>query len=135
MSSPPRSGSVSIENATGQHAHLVNGIYEPTEELSGGLPAYQKKCGRGGDMWLEYSASTWFIRKERGTKSCRAYNEIARPCLPHDCSAGLWHVNTHDSTYESSPALTATLNTQSCASYCGSGAVRVRFEGKNSSNR
>ena len=112
MSSPPRAGSVSIENIAGQHANMVNGIYEPTSELSGGLPAYQKKGD--ADMWLEFYKMHWYLRSasNRGTSTSCASIEVDRPCLPQDCPAGLWRVNIRDTVFESSALVTAALLSQ-----------------------
>ena len=110
MSRAPCTGSVAIDNATGCHAKDVNGVYEPTLELCGGLPVYQKKGN--GDMWLEYHESNWRIRQinYRGMAyGENAYISAERACLPQDCYAGAWFVEMINNVFESAPLVTVTL--------------------------
>lgn len=63
------SPSVHLRGAVGPHAQSINGIFDPTEELSGGRPVYQRRGGR--HQWIEYHASTqrWIVKStsQRGT--------------------------------------------------------------------
>ena len=43
---------VDIRGARGPNASIINGIYEPTEEVSSGWPIYRKRGDAG--KWLEY---------------------------------------------------------------------------------
>ena len=54
ISSSAASGGVRIDGATGIHAGAINGIYEATTEVSGGMPVYAKVGCR--DLCLEYRA-------------------------------------------------------------------------------
>ena len=111
MSRVPRSGSVIIENVTGPHEFDINGVYEPTIELCGGLPAFQKKGS--GNVWLEYYSSKWYVRPkiDRGTKKGWAFIMSERPCFPHDCDEGAWFadMDVDSNEFESAPLVALTL--------------------------
>ena len=106
MARGPLSGSMCLDNVTGPHALNVNGIYEPTDEMCGTLTVFRKKGN--DDQWLEYHRSKWRVRKtsSRGTDKCTAWIVAERPCLPQDCTAGLWHVDMNTPGYEISPMVT-----------------------------
>ena len=95
MSRTPNAGSVCIEGATGPNSHLVNGVFELTEELCDGLPAY-KRIGTRNEMWLEYNADLfkWKVRQtaSRGTAKGHASCSVVSACLPQDCPEGMWQV-------------------------------------------
>ena len=113
MSRGPRTGSVAIDNATGYSSFDINGVYEPTLELCGGLPVYQKKGEV--DIWLQYFKSTWRIchsswRDTSRVASGYAYNTSSRRfCLPHDCDKGAWFVAMDFDVFETAPLITVTL--------------------------
>ena len=88
----------------------MNGVYEPTLELCGGLPVFQKK-GHHSDVWLEYLDSDWWVRKtaDRGTTAGFAYIATERPCLPHDCDEGAWNVGTGGNGMVPGPLVTVCL--------------------------
>lgn len=53
---------VDIRGATGPSASSINGVYEVTDEFSGGWPVY---CKRGdSDKWLEFIVATseWYVK-------------------------------------------------------------------------
>jgi hypothetical protein len=53
---------VDIRGARGPNAAIINGIYEPTDEISSGWPIYRKRGDAG--KWLEYfvAANKWYIK-------------------------------------------------------------------------
>lgn len=53
---------VDIRGARGPNAAVINGIYEPTDEISSGWPIYRKRGDAG--KWLEYfvAANKWYIK-------------------------------------------------------------------------
>ncbi len=53
---------VDIRGARGSNAAIINGIYEPTDEISSGWPIYRKRGDAG--KWLEYfvAANKWYIK-------------------------------------------------------------------------
>jgi len=53
---------VDIRGARGTNAAIINGIYEPTDEISSGWPIYRKRGDAG--KWLEYfvAANKWYIK-------------------------------------------------------------------------
>jgi len=86
---------VCISGATGSRASYVNGVYEVTDEVSGGMPVYKKQ---ESDMWLEFhvSKSQWMSRrtasKGQTTDICHAYVTCAIGVLPDKAPTGAWHV-------------------------------------------
>ena len=107
------SGAVRIVGATGSSAGIVNGMYEATTELSGGMPVYVK-VGVGG-MWLEYHApsSQWQVTltSNKGTNHASAFCPVPAKCLPEDCPAGQWLV-VDCCKLVSQPAVNITVATQ-----------------------
>lgn len=80
--------SVVIEGATGQ-TEEINGAYEVTTEMCGGMPVFQNKTkGR----WLEYFQSTWYVRPTSARGRCGHELTLYRPlpdtdlppCIPSD---------------------------------------------------
>lgn len=69
---------VIITGATGPSATIVNGIYEPTEEMCCNATVYRKVGDRS--MWMEYNASlmSWQIKPNawKGETLCYAYNVV-----------------------------------------------------------
>ena len=53
---------VDIRGARGPNAAIINGIYEPTEEISSGWPIYRKR--NDAAKWLEFfvAANKWYIK-------------------------------------------------------------------------
>jgi len=86
---------VRISGATGDNAWRVNGVYEVTDEVSGGMPVYKKQ---GGDMWLEYHVSNgrWMSRstlyKGQANDACLAHVHCDVGVLPDKAPRGAWHV-------------------------------------------
>ena len=86
---------VQIDGATGVNAAPINGEYEPTNELSGGVTAYRKTGDK--DRWLEYNAgkTQWQCVRTglRGTSSFVACCVVPTECLPDQCPVGKWQVD------------------------------------------
>ena len=80
-------------------------MYEPTLQLSGGLPVYQKKDNR--ELWLEYFELNWWVRPTycRGEPAGEAYIATTKPCLPQYCEEGAWFV-VMSGVFESAPLVT-----------------------------
>lgn len=57
-----RATPVKISGATGPSGPSINGIYEPTDEISGGWPVYRKKDD--SEKWLEYivASNEWYVK-------------------------------------------------------------------------
>ena len=86
---------VRITGATGVTGGLVNGVYKPTNEMSGNVTVYQKIVG--GNAWLEYNAASksWHVRetKDKGIDYFSwARCPITIKGLPQECAAGQWYV-------------------------------------------
>ena len=98
LSRPARTGSVLIEGAIGLSALELNGVYEVTKEVCGGMSVFQKKTNK--DRWLEYFDYKWYVRltsTQGGGKSVTlAYNTVVRQCEPQDCAEGTWLVEMKD---------------------------------------
>jgi len=86
---------VRISGATGTNAFVVNGVYEVTDEISGGMPVYKKQ---EGEQWLEYhvSKSRWMAKdlKDKGQDKYVGYACVACALgvLPDKASRGTWQV-------------------------------------------
>ena len=54
--------SVDIRGAMGPSASSINGIYDPTDDICGGWPVYQKRGD--SEKWLEHHAATneWYVK-------------------------------------------------------------------------
>ncbi len=85
---------VRLAGATGKFAAYVNGVYEPTSELSCGATVY-RKVGEA-DRWLEYYAGTgqWQAKNTafKGKGVCYAYCAVPAKCLPEACPVGQWKI-------------------------------------------
>ena len=104
---------VCIEGASGTNAALMNGMYEATTELSGGMPVYVKVDG--GNVCLEYRpfANAWQMKLTAGlgTNMCTAACTVPAKCSPQDCPVGKW--SAYDaSNWGPQPAVTVTVVTQ-----------------------
>ena len=101
--------SVRIVGATGTNADNINGVFEPTDELSEGNVTFYRKVGGGG--CLEYHASTkqWQVKTtaSKGTNTCWAFCIISAKRLPQDCPRGQWRVS-NGSKLETQPAVTVS---------------------------
>jgi hypothetical protein len=66
---------VKIYGVIGDSAHIINGMYRPTQDIVCGLPVYQQI--EDPDIWLEYcqTTSSWDCKdsESRGSGSCFAY--------------------------------------------------------------
>ena len=89
---------VQLSGATGDHAHSINGYYEPIDEIVGNATVY-KKMGDGADIWIEYhySIRKWLVRDSdhRGFESEWAYaSATISPARPlEDCpSSSCWQI-------------------------------------------
>jgi hypothetical protein len=74
--------SLRISGATGSNAASVNGVYNPTDEISNGVTVYQK----AGDpnKWLEYTPLKWMVKptKDRGTSYGWCILDVDQVCIP-----------------------------------------------------
>ena len=102
------SHNVRITGATGTHAGRINGMYRPTQELSGNVAMYVKVDD--GEWWLQYRAGTmkWQVTSTagKGTDKSLAYCAVPAKCLPDDCPRGNWQVIDDDKLFRPQPAVT-----------------------------
>ncbi len=101
---------VRLAGATGERATYVNGVYEPTSEVSSGVTVY-RKVGDAG-RWLEYLAGArqWQVKPTvwKGKNGgCYAYYHIPAKCLPEECPVGQWKVVV-DGTLVSQASITVS---------------------------
>lgn len=72
----------------------INGVFDPTTDMSGGWPAYRIRSGE--DWWMEYDAvlSRWWIRQStcRGTNKGRLYLLSNFPGFRPEQVKGLWRM-------------------------------------------
>ena len=101
---------VRIVGTTGSHAGAINGMYKPTTESSGGMPAYVKVGN--GDLWLVYASKGWNVQTtfQKGTDDCLAYCPDIVKCLPEECPAGHWQIGVN-AKMVSLPAIVITVVT------------------------
>jgi hypothetical protein len=89
-----QSFSVDIRGATGQSALSINGVYEVTNEISGGWPVYRKVGD--AEKWLEFIAATneWYVKPT--TDKGRAEGWMCIPCdnptRPELCVSRLFYL-------------------------------------------
>jgi hypothetical protein len=101
---------VHISGATGENDWRVNGLYEVTDEVSGGMPVYHKKPGSMGpqrsELWLEYHQGRWMSRStvynSHASDYIVAYVDCAIGVLPDQTPTGAWYVED-DGIHESQP--------------------------------
>ena len=83
-----------IRGATGDKAHTINGIFETTDEMSGGMPVYRKMGD--SDTWLVYNPSfkAWFVQLtlHKGMSAGWAYLDCVAPSLPENITKCIWKV-------------------------------------------
>ena len=93
------------------HAATINGVYEPTDELSKGNVTVYRKVG-DSNQCLEYLASTkqWQVKAtaNKGKDGCWSYCNIDDKCLPEKCPVGQWSIWT-GTKFVPQPAVTVTL--------------------------
>jgi hypothetical protein len=80
---------VHIGGATGSSASNVNGIYDPTEELSSGRRVYKK---RNHDIWIELFEGKWQVKPAsgKGKDNCWAFFAAGRAL--EACGDSTWQV-------------------------------------------
>ena len=85
---------VRITGATSIKAGLINGVYKPTNEMSGKVTVYQKVVD--GNVWLEYNVASksWQVKPKasKGTSLSWANCSVFSKRLPQECPAGKWYV-------------------------------------------
>ncbi len=85
---------VSLQGAMGQAAIILNGRYEPTEEIACGATVFRKHGD--ADTWLEYHEQDhmWRIQRtaERGEKRCFGRVQCSPVRLPDQCDGSMWKV-------------------------------------------
>jgi hypothetical protein len=92
--------SIRISGAKGSTAEYINGLYDVTDKVSGGMPLYKKQ---GFRVTLEYHTfNRCWVLTDNTNKSQRSYTTLAYvECpfglLPDQAPAGIWYViNTND---------------------------------------
>ena len=94
-------GSVEIKGARGSRCNFVNGTFEPTDEISNGVPTYRKKGEP--DTWLEMvkckenkkQSWRWYVKPTTGKGPSSSvsfgYGVSDTIVLPQDCKKTKWH--------------------------------------------
>ena len=90
-----------VTGATGVWAGQINGAYQETTELSGGMPLYVKVWD--SSMCLEYYAANkqWQVKKvdNKSTDGWLACCAVPDKCMPQECPGGKWVVCTSSSLH------------------------------------
>jgi hypothetical protein len=100
---PAKECAVTISGATGARADIINGIYEPTDEVCNDIPVYRRKDAN--DTWLECcklgSCWKWYIKttEYRGPKTLTSYGYANCSTKDHTIGwpqdvVGTWEVST-----------------------------------------
>ena len=76
------------------HRCTFNGIYDPTDELSGGMPVYAK---RGNvEKWIEYWPATkeWMLKTTAGKGTDKGWARLRSdpPAPPEKVVGSVWSV-------------------------------------------
>ena len=83
-----------ISGAEGPQAWRVNGVFDPVEGVSEGMPVYRKRDD--ADQWLEYYTleREWVVTstKSRGTGTGCAWLRSDPPRLPDNTLGSVWEV-------------------------------------------
>jgi hypothetical protein len=108
--------SVRLAGATGDRATYVNGVYEPTSEVSSGKVTVYRKVGDAG-RWLEYHADAgrWQVKPtaHKGKDMCWASCAVPANCLPEKCPVGQWQVQDDGSgTFVPQASVTVSVVSQ-----------------------
>ena len=85
--------SVDIRGARGPNASIINGIYEPTEEISSGWPIYRKRGDAG--KWLEYSVAEnkWYVKASTDKGRARGWLRMeSDPASKPELSSGIFQI-------------------------------------------
>ncbi len=99
-----------ISGAEGENAWLVNGVFDPVEGGSEGMPVYCKRDN--ADEWLEYYAPRreWVVTSTegRGTGAACAWLSSDPPRLPDHTLGSVWQVWDGDE-FVDQPSVSVTL--------------------------
>ena len=91
-----------ISGAEGRNAWLVNGVFDPEEGVSEGMPVYRKRDD--ADWWLQCHAFSrvWVVThtEVRGTGMGIAYLRSDPPRLPDHTLGSVWRVWDGDGIFE-----------------------------------
>ncbi len=102
---------LSVTGATDKWAEIVNGMYDPTEEVVDGVTAYRKRGD--ADMWLQYSKASkdWSFQNlpNRGTGNAYAFVVCDPLRLPDQCEGLVWRI-ARGSSHVACPSLTVTVS-------------------------
>jgi len=80
---------VHIGGATGSTASKVNGIYDPTSELSSGRRVYKR---RDANIWIELFEGQWQVKPASGKGKDGAWAFYAAGCALEQCTGSTWQV-------------------------------------------
>ncbi len=98
-----------IAGAGGPGAWRVNGVFDPVDGVSEGMPVYRKRDD--ADWWLEYDATNrqWVVTrtKSRGTGAGWASLRSDPPRLPDHTLGSVWRVLDGDH-FVAQPSVSAT---------------------------
>ena len=108
-------GSIEIKGAVVDRSKYVNGIFEPTDETSNGMPIYLKKGDPDTCLEMVKSADgmwRWYVKpiSEKGPDKsvCFGYGTTTDVVLPQDCKEAGWYVYD-DTAFVREVGVTCTL--------------------------
>lgn len=84
---------VDVRGARGPNAAIINGIYEPTDEISSGWPIYRKRGDAG--KWLEFfvAANKWYIKASTDKGRARGWLRVGSdPAARPELSKGTFEI-------------------------------------------
>ena len=111
--SPSAPDYIRIEGAMGPSTYLINGLYKPTTEMSGGMPVYAKIGDRDGCCEYRSTVKRWQVKRmeHKGTDIGLAACVVPAKCFPRHCPVGVWQIVVVDK-YLPLPAITVVLATE-----------------------
>ena len=99
-----------ISGTEGREAWVVNGVFDPVEGVSEGMPVYRKRDN--ADRWLEFDAPrrVWVVTdtEVKGTGAGCAFLRSDPPRLPDHTLGSVWQVLDGDGLVDQ-PSVSVTL--------------------------
>ena len=98
---------VRICGVEGVRAARVNGIYNPTDELNGGMPVYAKQGDAGTCLEYRSGVKKWFVKATqlKGTDEDWAQLESDRAVPPEQVRGSMWVVRDENLVWQHQPGV------------------------------
>ena len=103
---------VHLQGAVGRHAAIINGLYEPTEELVSNVSVYRKVGDT--DKWIEYVDGEWWVKltENRGDADGYAKASIYPAKAPEKCPTDCWQIGIGSGNKNFQPTFSVSISTR-----------------------